>query len=189
MTMEEFDGCRTNWTKPRAAGPGTSSRKTTAPLAAAAAMRRGDVASLGKLMDQSHASLRDDYEVSSESLDAMVACAAAHPACYGARMTGAGFGGCAVAIVRADAADDFVRGRPRRINRGPDTPRRSTSAGRPAGRPLSAEPACFSPGLSRFGHHALRGRYENGTVPFSRSGRLVHNPLVGIAFLAGHPKL
>ena len=59
-------------------------------------------------MDQSHASLRDDYEVSSEALDAMVACAAAHPACYGARMTGAGFGGCAVAIVRADAADDFV---------------------------------------------------------------------------------
>ena len=71
-------------------------------------MRRGDVAALGQLMDQSHVSLRDDYEVSSDALDAMVECARAHPACFGARMTGAGFGGCAVAIVRAEAADDFV---------------------------------------------------------------------------------
>ena len=60
-------------------------------------------------MNQSHASLRDDYEVSSDALNAMVECAAAHPACYGARMTGAGFGGCAVALIRADAADDFVQ--------------------------------------------------------------------------------
>jgi len=72
------------------------------------AMRRGDIATLGKLMNESHVSLRDDYEVSSDALNAMVEAAQAHQACYGARMTGAGFGGCAVAIVRADAADDFV---------------------------------------------------------------------------------
>ena len=60
-------------------------------------------------MDESHASLRDDYEVSSDALNVMVECAAAHPACYGARMTGAGFGGCAVAMVRVDAAEDFVK--------------------------------------------------------------------------------
>ncbi len=60
-------------------------------------------------MAESHASLRDDYEVSSEALDAMVECASAHDACYGARMTGAGFGGCAVALINAEAADDFVR--------------------------------------------------------------------------------
>ena len=71
-------------------------------------MGRGDMATLGKLMDESHVSLRDDYEVSSDALNAMVECAAAHAACYGARMTGAGFGGCAVAVIRAAAADDFV---------------------------------------------------------------------------------
>jgi galactokinase len=78
-------------------------------LEAVEAMRRGEVAALGALMDKSHASLRDDYEVSSEALDAMVTAARAHPACHGARMTGAGFGGCAVAIVDASRADDFVR--------------------------------------------------------------------------------
>lgn len=72
------------------------------------AMRGGDMAGLGRLMNESHASLRDDYEVSSDALNAMVEAAQAHKACFGARMTGAGFGGCAVAIVRADAADDFV---------------------------------------------------------------------------------
>ncbi len=78
-------------------------------LRAVEAMRRGDAAVLGRLMNESHASLRDDYEVSSEALDVMAACAQAHPACYGARMTGAGFGGCAVALVRAEAVEDFVR--------------------------------------------------------------------------------
>lgn len=77
-------------------------------LQAADAMRRGDAVGLGRLMAESHRSLRDDYEVSSEALDAMVECAAAHEACLGARMTGAGFGGCAIALVRADAANDFA---------------------------------------------------------------------------------
>jgi galactokinase len=77
-------------------------------LQAANAMRRGDAPALGYLMHESHRSLRDDYEVSSDALNAMVECAAAHEACYGARMTGAGFGGCAVALIRADAAQDFV---------------------------------------------------------------------------------
>jgi len=72
------------------------------------AMRKGDIGVLGRLMNESHESLRDDYEVSSDALNAMVEAAQAHKACFGARMTGAGFGGCAVAIVRAEAADDFV---------------------------------------------------------------------------------
>lgn len=76
---------------------------------AADVMRRGDPIVLGRLLDESHVSLRDDYEVSSDALNAMVECASAHEACFGARMTGAGFGGCAVALIRADAADDFVR--------------------------------------------------------------------------------
>jgi galactokinase len=72
------------------------------------AMRRGDITMLGRLMNESHVSLRDDYEVSSDALNVMVQAAQAHKDCFGARMTGAGFGGCAVAIVRATAADDFV---------------------------------------------------------------------------------
>lgn len=78
-------------------------------LAAAEAMAAGNADELGELMSQSHASLRDDYQVSSEALDTMVEAAMSHPACRGARMTGAGFGGCAVAIVEAEAIDDFVR--------------------------------------------------------------------------------
>ena len=53
-------------------------------------------------------SLRNDYEVSSDALKAMVESAAAHPARYGVRMTGAGFGGCAIALIRADSAGDFA---------------------------------------------------------------------------------
>jgi galactokinase len=78
-------------------------------LTAAEAMRRGDVGTLGRLMNESHESLRDDYEVSSEALNVMVESARAHPACHGARMTGAGFGGCAVALLEAASGDDFAR--------------------------------------------------------------------------------
>ncbi len=73
---------------------------------AAAAMSAGNAATLGRLMDESHASLRDDFEVSSPALDAMVEAARA-AGCIGARMTGAGFGGCAVALVRAAEAQAF----------------------------------------------------------------------------------
>lgn len=78
-------------------------------LDAADAMRRGDAATLGRLMDASHSSMRDDFEITNDQLNVMVACARQHPVCYGARMTGGGFGGCAVALVRANAADDFVQ--------------------------------------------------------------------------------
>ncbi|MHC4402709.1 MAG: galactokinase [Planctomycetota bacterium] len=77
-------------------------------IEAVEALRRGELCGLGVLMRKSHASLRDDYEVSSDALDAMVASAMGHRSCYGARMTGAGFGGCAVAIVETDAAEEFV---------------------------------------------------------------------------------
>ena len=76
-------------------------------LAAVEAMGKGDFETLGQLMIESHVSLRDDFEVSSNALNAMVDSANAHPACVGSRMTGAGFGGCAVAMVESDAADSF----------------------------------------------------------------------------------
>ncbi len=77
-------------------------------LRARDAMNDGDAARLGQLMIESHISLRDDFEVSSPALDAIVDCANADDACYGARMTGAGFGGCALALVNADGAASFV---------------------------------------------------------------------------------
>jgi len=76
-------------------------------LAAAHAFEHGDVAALGVLFAQSHASLRDLYEVSSPELDALVEIAASVPGVVGARMTGAGFGGCTVNVVRDDAINDL----------------------------------------------------------------------------------
>jgi galactokinase len=76
-------------------------------LRAAGALRRGDLALFGQLMNESHTSLRDLYEVSSEELDVMAALGQSQPGCYGARMTGAGFGGCAVALVDTAAVDSF----------------------------------------------------------------------------------
>lgn len=77
-------------------------------LAAYNAMQAGDARILGALMDASHDSLRDDFEVSTDALNLMVQIAQRHPACHGARMTGAGFGGCAVALVMESAATQFV---------------------------------------------------------------------------------
>jgi galactokinase len=78
------------------------------PAAMAGALRAGDLGEAGRLMNDSHDSLRDLYEVSSAELDLITSLARRHPACFGARLTGAGFGGCAVALIRADAADAFV---------------------------------------------------------------------------------
>lgn len=76
-------------------------------LQAQLAMEKQDTISLGKYMNESHESLKNDFEVSNDALNAMVECARNHPACFGARMTGAGFGGCAVALVRQEMAQDF----------------------------------------------------------------------------------
>ena len=78
-------------------------------LQAAELLEHGEVEGVGALMDESHRSLRDDFEVSRPELDTMVAIARRESSCFGARMTGAGFGGCAVALVRRDAADAFAR--------------------------------------------------------------------------------
>lgn len=77
-------------------------------LLAAAALRCGEVQRVGELMNASHASLRADFEVTNSALDDIVDIAQAHPACVGARMTGAGFGGCAVALVDLPTADQFI---------------------------------------------------------------------------------
>jgi len=77
-------------------------------LQAVNAMLANEHQHLGQLMQDSHKSLRDDFEVSNSALDEMVECALTAPGCQGARMTGAGFGGCAVALVTAEKEGDFV---------------------------------------------------------------------------------
>jgi galactokinase len=78
------------------------------PVAMADALAGGDLEEAGRLMDESHFSLRDLYEVSSLELDLFTEIAREHPGCYGARLTGAGFGGCAIALVSAEGVDDFM---------------------------------------------------------------------------------
>ena len=72
-------------------------------LATVEALEAGDLHAVGAALAASHASLRDDYEVSSVALDALVEIAEAVPGVVGARMTGAGFGGCTVNLVQDDA--------------------------------------------------------------------------------------
>lgn len=76
---------------------------------AVGALRSGDVVAFGGLMDASHESLRDDYEVSGPELDTLVETARGVDGVYGARLTGAGFGGCAVAFAHADAVGELTR--------------------------------------------------------------------------------
>ena len=71
----------------------------------AAALEAGDVAAFGQMMNESHASLRDDYEVSIPAMDLLVAAAQQVPGCYGSRLTGAGFGGCTVSLVEQSAVE------------------------------------------------------------------------------------
>jgi galactokinase len=77
-------------------------------LEAVEVLEAGDLERFGELMNASHESLREDYEVSSKELDVLVKLAWKQPGTLGARMTGAGFGGCTVNLVRADAAEAFV---------------------------------------------------------------------------------
>jgi galactokinase len=77
-------------------------------LAAFAALRAGDEVAFGQLMDQSHADLRDRFAVTCPELDHMAAIARALPGCLGSRMTGAGFGGCTVSLVRDASVAAFV---------------------------------------------------------------------------------
>jgi galactokinase len=72
------------------------------------ALNSGATQILGDMMRASHASLRDDYQVSCDELDTIVELANRHPGCLGARMTGAGFGGCAVALVQRNVLQDFI---------------------------------------------------------------------------------
>jgi galactokinase len=76
-------------------------------VAAAEALKNADLVTAGRLMYESHASLRDDYQVSCPELDLMVDLAKAFAGTFGSRMTGGGFGGCTVSLVERDAVAEF----------------------------------------------------------------------------------
>lgn len=77
-------------------------------LDAAAALKANDLKKLGRLLNESHISLRDNYEVTGAELDTLAESAWRQDGCLGARMTGAGFGGCAIALVHKDKAASFI---------------------------------------------------------------------------------
>ncbi|SHO44932.1 galactokinase [Anaerocolumna xylanovorans] len=78
-------------------------------IKAVEALKAGNIALFGELMNASHVSLRDDYEVTGIELDTLVEAAWKQEGVIGSRMTGAGFGGCTVSIVRDDCVDSFIR--------------------------------------------------------------------------------
>lgn len=78
-------------------------------IRAVEALRKKDLATFGRLLNESHISLRDDYEVSCEELDILAEEAWKLPGVIGSRMTGGGFGGCTVSIVENDAIEDFKK--------------------------------------------------------------------------------
>ena len=78
-------------------------------IQAVSALKANDVVTFGKLMNESHVSLRDDYEVTGMELDTLVEAAWKQEGVIGSRMTGAGFGGCTVSIVKEEAIDAFIQ--------------------------------------------------------------------------------
>ena len=77
-------------------------------IRAVQALKDNNIEEFGKLMNASHVSLRDDYEVSCEEIDILVDLAWAEPGVIGSRITGGGFGGCTVSIVKNEAVDKFI---------------------------------------------------------------------------------
>ncbi len=84
-------------------------RENSRVLQSKKALENGDLPGFGQLMNESHQSLRDDYEVSCEELDVMVEIASRIPGVYGARMTGGGFGGCTINLIKAEACTEFAK--------------------------------------------------------------------------------
>ncbi len=109
LTEEQFEtykGAIQSEVRQKRAGHAVYENQRT--IKAVAALRANDVETFGKLMNASHVSLRDDYEVSCEEIDILVNLAWRAEGVLGSRITGGGFGGCTVSIVKNDAVDNFV---------------------------------------------------------------------------------
>lgn len=109
LSCEEFEQLKTAVKNPvcrkRAKHAVYENQRT---IQAVAALKNNDLETFGKLMNESHVSLRDDYEVTGKELDTLVEAAWEQKGVIGSRMTGAGFGGCTVSIVKEDCVDAFI---------------------------------------------------------------------------------
>ena len=110
MTEEEFeqvkDAVKDPVCRKRAKHAVYENQRT---IQAVKALKNNDLETFGKLMNESHVSLRDDYEVTGKELDTLVEAAWKQDGVIGSRMTGAGFGGCTVSIVKEEAVDAFIK--------------------------------------------------------------------------------
>lgn len=106
-TFEKFKEVIKDPVKVRRAKHAVAENQRT--IEAVKALKDGNITRFGELMNQSHISLRDDYEVSCEEIDILVELAWKVPGVVGSRITGGGFGGCTVSIVKNDSVDDFIR--------------------------------------------------------------------------------
>ncbi len=108
LTNEEFDKhemlIRDEVCRRRARHAVYENRRT---IEAVEALKKGNVEQFGKLMNEAHVSMRDDYEASCKEVDFLVECAWEIPGVLGCRITGGGFGGCTVAIVKDETVDDY----------------------------------------------------------------------------------
>ena len=105
-TFEKFKEVIPNPVQVRRAKHAVAENQRT--IEAVAALKAGNIERFGELMNQSHISLRDDYEVSCDEIDVLVDLAWEVPGVIGSRITGGGFGGCTVSIVKNDAVDAFI---------------------------------------------------------------------------------
>lgn len=109
LTIEEFEEVKSVISSPiKAKRAKHAVYENARTLKAVKALENNDLASFGKLMNESHVSLRDDYEVTGTELDTLVALAWEADGVIGSRMTGAGFGGCTVSIVEESKVDNFI---------------------------------------------------------------------------------
>src|SRR5882762_8327216 len=108
LTMETFERRASNLSDPIRKCCRHVVSENARVLEAAASLEQGDIVAFGRHMEESHRSLRDDYRVSCSQLDLMTELAGGLPGVYGSRMTGGGFGGCAISLVESSRVEEFV---------------------------------------------------------------------------------
>lgn len=107
-TLADLEACRDKMSAASFARCRHIISENSRVLEAREALLRGDVKRFGELMVEAHASMRDDFAASCEEVDALVEIAVRQGGCFGARITGGGFGGCTVNVVRTEQAEEFV---------------------------------------------------------------------------------
>ena len=107
-TLEDLEACREKMSAASFARCRHIITENARVLKAREALLGSDMGQFGQLMVEAHASFRDDFAASCEEVDALVEIAIKQPGCFGARITGGGFGGCTVNVVRVEQAERFV---------------------------------------------------------------------------------